>query len=245
MPEGHFTAGVSVVLMVDRLASYKAMAPVKAGLILLAFCWAHVRRDFIAVAKGFPEMKPWAIAWLTRIRQAYRCNHARVQHENHTPELAVADVDLHQVMDDMKAKAVEELADPELRLPCRKVLLSLQVHWTGLTRFVADAGIPMDNNASERSLRGAALGRKNYYGSGAEWSGQLAIMLFSVFATLSKWNINPRVWLRWYLDACVAAGGQAPSDIQPFLPWNLSEKQRRMLAELISAQVSEQPTDSS
>ena len=29
VPEGHFTAGISIVLMVDRLASYKAMAPVK------------------------------------------------------------------------------------------------------------------------------------------------------------------------------------------------------------------------
>src|SRR5450432_1258452 len=116
-------------------------------------------------------------------------------------------------MDDMKAKAAEELAAPTLRLPCRKVLRSLQEHWTGLTRFVDDARIPMDNNASERSLRGAALGRKNYYGSSAVWSGHLAMMLFSVFATLSKWNINPRRWLSWYLDACALAGGQVPSDI--------------------------------
>ena len=245
VPEGHFTAGVGVVLMVDRLASYKAMAPVKAGLILLAFCWAHVRRDFIGVAKGFPEWKPWAIDWLQRIRQAYRCNRERMQHEEHTPEFAMADVQLRQVMDDMKAKAAEELADPQLRLPCRKVLVSLQEHWTGLTRFVDDVRIPMDNNASERSLRGAALGRKNYYGSGAEWSGHLAMMLFSVFATLQKWSLNPRTWLRWYLDACATAGGKTPSDMQPFLPWNLTEKQRRTMAEPLSAQDLQEPPNSS
>jgi transposase len=245
VPEGHFTAGIRVVLMVDRLASYKAMAPVKAGLILLAFCWAHVRRDFIAVAKGFPELKPWAIDWLKLIRQAYRCNRERVQHEDNTPEFAAADVQLRQVMDDMKAKAAEELAAVKPRLPCRKVLVSLQDHWTGLTRFVDDARIPMDNNASERSLRGAALGRKNYYGSGAAWSGQLAMMLFSVFATLQKWNINPRSWMRWYLDAGATTGGKVPSDIQPFLPWNLSEEQRRNLAEPIPSQDLEETPDSS
>jgi transposase len=239
VPQGHFTAGVSVVLMVDRLASYKAMAPVKAGLIVLAFCWAHVRRDFIAVAKGFPELQAWAIDWLTLIRQAYRCNRERVQHEDHTPAFAAADVQLRQVMDEMKAKAAEELADPKLRLPCRRVLVSLQEHWTGLTRFVTDARIPMDNNASERSLRGAALGRKNYYGSAAEWSGQLAMMLFSLFATLAKWNLNPRHWLRWYLDVCAAAGGQAPSDIQPFLPWHLNEERLRTLANLIPSRDSD------
>ena len=48
------------------------------------------------------------------------------------------------------------ISDPQLRQPCRKVLVSLQEHWTGLTRFVDDPRIPMDNNASERSLRGAA-----------------------------------------------------------------------------------------
>ena len=96
----------------------------------------------------------------------------------------------------LKTSAAAELAEPRLRQPCRKVLVSLQEHWTGLTRFVDDPRIPMDNNASERSLRGAALGRKNYYGSSAEWSGNLAITLFSVFATLQKWNINPRTWLR-------------------------------------------------
>jgi transposase len=245
VPEGHFTAGIGVVLMVDRLASYKAMAPVKAGLIVLAFCWAHVRRDFITVAKSFPELQPWAIAWLKRIRQAYRSNRERLPHEDTTPQFAAADAQLRIVMDEMATKAAEQLADPELRLPCRKVLVSLQEHWTGLTRFVEDARIPMDNNASERSLRGAALGRKNYYGSSALWSGQLAMMLFSVFATLSQWTINPRHWLRWYLDACAAAGGQAPNDIQHFLPWNLGEEQRRTMAEPMASGDSEEIPNSS
>jgi transposase len=232
VPEGHFTAGISVVLMVDRLASYKAMAPVKAGLIVLAFCWAHVRRDFISVAKSFPELKPWALAWLKQIRQAYRANRERAPQWG-TPAFAAPDSQLREVMDQMQTTAAAELADPQLRQPCRKVLVSLQEHWTGLTRFVDDPRIPMDNNASERSLRGAALGRKNYYGSSAEWSGQLAMTLFSVFASLQKWNLNPRTWLRWFLDACANAGGSAPSDIQPFLPWNMSDTQRQALAQPI------------
>lgn len=93
----------------------------------------------------------------------------------------------------------------------------------------------MDNNLSERRLRGPALGRKNYYGSGALWSGRLAAMLFALLATLKLWRINPRLWLRWYLESCAAAGGQAPPDIQPFLPWNLSEEQRGKLSERASA----------
>jgi transposase len=228
VPEGHFQAGVSVVLLVDRLSSYKAMAPVKAGLVVLAFCWAHVRRDFIAVAKSFPELKPWALAWLRLIRQAYRHNDQRRQQRGQVG-FAEPDRALRTVMDTMTAQAAAELAAAELRQPCRKVLVSLQEHWTGLTRFVDDPRIPMDNNASERRLRGPAVGRKNYYGSAAEWSGQLAAMLFSLLATLSQWQINPRTWLRWYLDACAAAGGRAPESAVAYLPWNLSAAQREAL----------------
>jgi len=57
----------------------------------------------------------------------------------------------------------------------------------------------------------------------------MATMLFSIFATLLLWKINPRIWLTRYFDACAAAGGKPPDDLAPFLPWNLSpEANRRM-----------------
>jgi transposase len=229
VPEGHFSAGVAVVLMVDRLSSYKAMAQVKEGLIVLAFCWAHVRRDFIAVAKSFAKLKPWALEWLRRIRRAYRLNDRRLEQLG-KPTFLATDAALRQVMDEMKSQAALELADAELRQPCRKTLVSLQEHWTGLTRFVDDPRIPMDNNRSERHLRGPAVGRKNYYGSAAAWSGQLAAMMFSLLATLQRWEINPRTWLRWYLDGCAAAGGKAPAAVEAYLPWKMSEAQRQALS---------------
>jgi transposase len=228
VPEGHFQSGGSVVLLVDRLSSYKAMAPVQDGSVVLAFCWAHVRRDFIAVAKSFPELKPWALAWLRRIRQAYRHNDQRREHLGKAG-FAEPDLALRSVMGTMQAQAEAELSAAALRQPCRKVLVSLQEHWEGLTRFVDDPHIPMDNNASERRLRGPAVGRKNYYGSAAVWSGQLAAMLFALLATLQQWQINPRTWLRWYLEACAAAGGRTPESVAGYLPWNLSAAQRETL----------------
>jgi transposase len=81
----------------------------------------------------------------------------------------------------------------------------------------------MDNNYGERLIRNPAVGRKNYYGSGAEWSGRLAMMLLSILATLALWKIVPRDWLDWYFEACATAGGKAPDNPESFLPWNLSE----------------------
>src|SRR4051794_24608689 len=123
-----------------------------------------------------------------------------------------------------------ELAEPNLATPCRRVLSSLQGHWEGLTRFLDDPRIPMDNKASERQARGPALGRKNYYGSGALWSGRLAAMLFSLFATLSMAGGNVRSWLTEFLNHCAEDRGRVPSDAASFLPWTMSPERRRALA---------------
>jgi transposase len=227
VPEKHFPADAQGVLLVDRYSAYKAMAQVKDGQLLLAFCWAHVRRDFVRVGKGWPDLKPWALQWLHRIRELYRLNRQRLKDSQDT----AAGVTLRAAVAAMQTCAATELAAAALREPQRKVLTSLHDHWSGLTRFVDDPRIPLDNNVSERRLRGPALGRKNYSGSGSLWSGRLAAALFSLLATLKLWHLNPRLWLLWYLQSCAAAGGQAPTDIQPFLPWNLSPEKRTELGD--------------
>jgi transposase len=235
VPESHFGPEASGVLEVDRYSGYKAMAQVKTGLLVLAFCWAHVRRDFVGVGKSWSELTPWALTWLHRIRHLYQVNRERLQHPLDSAKFQEQDALLCQAVEAMRVQAVEELSNPKLRQPCRKALESLQDHWSGLTRFVEDSRIPMDNNASERAGRGPAVARKNFYGSGSLWSGRLAATMFSLLATLAHWKINPRLWLLWYLESCAAAGGKAPNDIQPFLPWNLSPERHAALAERITS----------
>jgi transposase len=230
VPEGHFPVEAHVVLMVDRYSAYKAMAQVKSGDVVLVFCWSHVRRDFVTVGKGWPEHKEWALAWLRRIRDLYRYDRQRRISNAGTTKFSAADTGLRQTIVAMQTQANAELANPKLPTPCRKALVSLQEHWDGLTRFVDDPRIPLDNNASERQVRGPALGRKNYYGSGALWSGRLAAMLFSLFATLTKAKINSRKWMTWFLQSCAENGGQKAADIDQFLPWKMSEEKYRELA---------------
>lgn len=231
VPENHFRAESRGVLVVDRYSAYKAMTWVKDGVLVLAFCWAHVRRDFIRVGKGWPELKTWALQWLRRIRVLYRRNDRRLAVQKDAAAFKEADVCLRQAVAEMKTQMGAELARVNLATPCRKALESLQEHWEGVTRFMDDPRIPMDNNASERRARGPAVARKNFYGSGSLWSGQQAAAMFSIFATLSLWKLNPRKWLKWYFEHCAAAGGKVPADIQPFLPWNLDAAKRSELGE--------------
>lgn len=230
VPEAHFGPAASGTLEVDRYSGYKAMAQVKLGLMVLAFCWAHVRRDFVEVGKSWPELESWALAWLRRIREIYQVNRLRLEHRPASAKFRKQDALLRQAMETMRSTAVEELSQPRFREPCRRALASLQEHWTGLTRFVEDPRIPLDNNASERAARGPAVARKNFYGSGALWSGRLAAMMFSLVATLRHWKLNPQRWLTAYFEHCAVAGGKTPDDIQPFLPWNLSAERKAAFA---------------
>ena len=230
VPEAHFGPEASGVLEVDRYSGYKAMAQVKSGRMVLAFCWAHVRRDFVGVGKSWSELTPWALAWLHRIRQVYQANRERLRHRPDSTTFQEQEALLRQAVEAMGAEAARELSDPKLRQPCRKVLESLLEHWEGLVRFVEEPRIPMDNNASERAGRGPAVARKNFYGSGSLWSGRLTVAMFSLLATLARWKINPRLWLTWYLESCATVGGRVSQDIQPFLPWNLCDERRAALA---------------
>jgi transposase len=226
VPEEYLGPDATGIMVVDRYKAYQAMDQVKRGLIVLAFCWAHVRRDFLTVARTWPDQDGWALDWVGRIGAVYRLNDERLAVQEDAGAFAAADARLREAVTALGAQGEVELAAPALHPARRKVLESLGNHWTGLTVFVEHPEVPMDNNTAERAQRGPVVGRKNYYGSGAVWAGQLAAMLFSLLQTLCLWELNPRAWLTAYLTACAEAGGAAPADVARFLPWNLSAEER-------------------
>jgi transposase len=227
VPEQHLGAQAEGILVVDRYKAYQAIEQVKGGQIVLAFCWAHVRRDFVTVARTWPDQEGWALGWVERIGTLYRLNDERRAALEEPAPFAVADARLRAAVTALAAQGEAELADPQLHPARQKVLASLGNHWTGLTVFVEHPEVPMDNNTAERAQRGPVVGRKNYYGSGAVWAGRLAAIMFSLLQTMCLWQLNPRSWLTAYLTACAAAGGEAPAEVERFLPWNLSDEDRR------------------
>jgi transposase len=231
VPEDHFGAQARGIVVVDRYSAYKAMKYVKQGRLRLAFCWAHQRRDFLDVEKSWPKLSAWAVGWVGRIGELYKLNGERLQEKTTSRAFRQKDKRLRQAAEEMRQSREAQLQEQGLHPAKRKVLQSMQEHWEGLTLFVDNPQVPMDNNASERTLRIAALCRKNYYGSGCEWSGKLAVWMFSIVATLKKHRLNPRKWLTAYLQACAEAGGKAPAAVDQWLPWNLSAQQKKDMAQ--------------
>src|SRR6266446_7187403 len=227
---------VDVVLVCDRYSAYPCLAKACDDLIL-ACCWAHVRRDFLKAARSWPELERWMCTWVDAIRELYRLNAARLavweetlRLEQHPAACVERHRDLETQLSQMQARCEAPLPDPDLHLGKHKVLSSLHTHWDGLTVFVGRPEVAMDNNAAERILRNPVVGRKNYDGSGSVWSAHLAAMMFSVIQTVLLWGLNPHHWLSAFLQACAENGGQSPTDLSAFLPWQMTPERRAELA---------------
>ncbi len=212
------------IISCDRYSGYKKFARLHPG-IELAFCWVHQRRDFLQLANSYPELSVWAFEWVDSIGEIYHLNDLRLQTVIASPERTATQISLDLALQRMADRARVALLEPKLNLACVKVLKSMQVHWQGLTVFARCPWVSMDNNTAERDMRGPVVGRKNFFGSGSLWSGQLACTVYSLLATLKLYGINERIWLDDFLQACANQGGQALQDVSAFMPWSMSARQ--------------------
>src|SRR6266705_6521962 len=142
VPKAHFAKLrkdlLEVVLVCDRYSAYKCLAKDDDDLIL-AFCWAHVRRDFLKAARSWPELESWMCTWVDAIRELYRLNTARLEVWEETLPLHLQPLDFserHQALEtklsQMQACCEAHLQEPTLHLAKHKVLSSLHNHWDGL-----------------------------------------------------------------------------------------------------------------
>lgn len=94
----------------------------------------------------------------------------------------------------------------------------------------------MDNNYAERMLRPAVIVRQLARGSKSAQAAQLMSCMTSVFQTLWLNDLNVYQWLVEYLSACASNGGQAPSDVSPWLPWSMDDERLGRLRDFDEAQ---------
>ncbi|MDI3282524.1 transposase, partial [Polyangium sp. 15x6] len=75
--------------------------------------------------------------------------------------------------------------------------------WSGLTRFLEDARIPIDNNHTERAERGIVVGRKNHYGSRSRRGTEVAALFYSFIESAKLCGLEPKVYLRKAIGAAL------------------------------------------
>jgi transposase len=200
------------IVMADGYGAYDALTRAGPGPgITLAHCWAHVRRKFVEAEPHYPE--PCRVV-LDLIGQLYTVERAVLTRPATAGDDDGARAEIlglrKQLRDERSRPIVREIQKwalsqrvlPESSLgKAIGYLLGLR---TGLTRFLDEPRIPLDNNQTERGLRGVVLGRRNHYGSRSRRGTEVAALFYSLIESAKLCGVEPKRYLLLAIRAALA-----------------------------------------
>src|ERR1700682_5206001 len=204
--------GFKGILQVDGYAGYRKLA--ERGDVRLAFCWSHVRRNFYELA--VPGPAPIASEALEHIAALYAVD----------KDIRGRGADERRAVRQQKSRPRIDALEPWLRaklgLISQKSKLAEAIRyalsrWEGLTRFIDDGRIELDNNTVERSIRPIALNRKNALFAGSDGGAEHWAIIASLIETCKLNGVEPLGYLTDVLTRIVS--GHPNSDIDKLLPW--------------------------
>jgi transposase len=205
-------------IVCDDLGTHEAGAREGPG-IVLANCWAHVYRRFEEAMPDHPEAEK-ALAWIGSLYEIDR----------------TASDDPARRAELRRTESVRVLGELKAWLSSMITLTSLSIgkaaaytlgNWPKLIRFVDDPRIPLDNNATERGIRGPVVGRRNHFGSKSRRGTEVAATLYTLVETAKLHDIDPAT----YLHAAVLAADRG----EVLLPWQLVAVRHAMAAAVANA----------
>jgi transposase len=203
--------GYRGIVIADGYGAYDAL--VRAGpSFTLAHCWAHVRRKFVDAEPHYPEPCGQVLELIGQLYAVERqCPgiEARMSDDARAEALTLrATLRREQsapIVVAIRAWAHQQRALPESGLG--KAIVYMLGLWTGLTRFLDDPRIALDNNATERGLRGMVLGRKNHYGSRSKRGTEVAALFYSLIESAKLCGVEPKAYLLYATRAALQNPG--------------------------------------
>lgn len=199
--------GFRGTLVVDGFAVYPIVAKLEKHM-QIAHCWAHADRKF-KEAKDPPASVAEIRTLIAKLYQIERdvqgpfpgdddacAQRQRLRDERSKPTI----------------KAIREWAFAQgglQRSSFGKAVRYMLKHWDGLTRFLENPRIPLDNNAAERVLRGPVIGRKNFYGNRSKRGAKVAAILYSIIETAKLSGADPAALLKSAAETAIKRPGAA------------------------------------
>jgi transposase len=177
----------SGTLLCDGYGAYESLKK-RGGRFEVAHCWAHVRRKFIEAQEISPAPCTEVLDLIGELYAAERdCrsddDRARIRAERS-----------REIVRRIEAWALKQEALP--KSPLAKAIAYMGDLWPGLLRFLDDSRLALDNNATERALRGVVVGRKNHYGSRSERGTEVAALFYSLIESAKLAGVEPDSFLR-------------------------------------------------
>ena len=186
------------IIVCDGYDAYPALAKRRPG-IVLAFCWAHVRRKYVDIADFFPKDTERILELIDELFAIERECGNGASEEELAKRRQLRNEKSRPLVAQIKEWATEVRTLPESGLA--KAIQYMANHWSGLERFLDDPQIPLSNNISERANRGPVVGRKNHYGSRSRRGTEVAALLYSVLETTKLAGVDAHAFLELAVEA--------------------------------------------
>jgi transposase len=157
-------------------------------------CWAHARRHVHQALDNDPSRMRTLllmIAELYRVEKLARQRSLRgedlrlMREQGARPVLEKLRVYLREIQEQLLPKS-----------EAGQAVNYILKNWTALTRYCDNPDLSIDNNHTERSLRGWAVGRNNWTFFGSDRGGKTAAVLKSFVASCELVKVDPFAWFR-------------------------------------------------
>lgn len=203
------------------------LSPMNPLPITIGLCWSHARRLFLPFEKTFA--KPTRRI-LQLIRQLYAIeDEAHKLARQKAPPDASQD-ELHYGLLEARAQLrpvhsapivdqIRQFLDLEHALPrseFEKAKAYLKNSWPDFVRFLNEPSLDLDNNKSERALRGPVVSRKNSYGSHSVRGLLVTAVFYSLFESAKLSGVEPRAYVKAALEQAILKPGSY------LLPWEFA-----------------------
>ena len=207
-------AGYRGILQCDGYAAYKGVSASGEG-ITLAFCWAHVRREFFDLTKG--GTAPIAEEALRRIAALYAVE-AEVRGKPPDLRRAARQAKSRALVEELFTWLGAQLARLPGRAPTAGAIRYALNHREGLERFLGDGRIEIDSNVVERAIRPLCLSRKNALFASGDDGGARWAAVASLIETCKMNAVDPQRYFGDVLTRLV--NGWPQSRIDELMPWH-------------------------
>lgn len=194
-----------------------------------AKCLAHARRKFIEIEPLFPPECAVVLGAISAVYQTEAeakgmdAEQRLKQHQTKSGPV------LSRLREWIEQQFNEKKVEPNSGLG--QALRYVLRHWSGLTRFLAVAGAPIDNNISERALKRAVLLRKNALFYKNEHGASVGAILLSLIETCQLNGISAWAYLLWLMRHRT----EARANPSACLPWNYARSEPEAEASALAA----------